>query len=58
MVGLWSERFRLGRTLEMTFYVFWEGGKKILDIVAYHFVWQVDYLVILDNDTCDAMCCK
>ena len=55
ILGSWSDHFRIGRALEMTFRLFSPNFSHILDG---YFAWQVQYLVSLDNDTCCSAHCK
>ena len=55
MLGMVSERSRIGRALLMTFHLFWTN---FLEILENHFAWQPQYLVSLGNDTCCSSHCK
>ena len=55
MVGLCSDRSRIGPALEMTFHLF---SNILSEISQCNFVWQAQYLVMLEGEACCSAHCK
>ena len=49
MVGSWSDHARIGPALEMTFRQF---SDICFEILQCNFLWQAQYLVMLDGKVC------